>query len=118
MMGVSISSTGASIGLRMRGEAMRDLYAHRESQRLIDQTRENTDSENNHDKTVSTRQIVGYYSLESGSGSHRRPLSTQERCSQPEAVATRLEAVLVHVNACHVIVAVTVCDPTDRSAEI
>ena len=32
------------------GEAMRDLYAHRESQRLIDQTRENTDSENNHDK--------------------------------------------------------------------
>ena len=86
---------------------------HRESQRLTDQTRENTDSENIHDKTVSTRLLPGKW--------ERLPQAlhtTQERCSQPEAVATRLEAVPFHVNACHVIVEVRVCNPTDRSAEI
>ena len=41
----------------------------------------------------------------------------QERCSQPEAVAIRLEAVLVHVNACRVSVAGTVNDPHDRSSD-
>ena len=27
--------------------------------------------------------------------------TTQERCSEPEAVATRLKTVPVHVSACH-----------------
>ena len=72
------------------------------SQGWTDQTRENADGEIIHDKTVSTRQIAGTIPLPRKWERLPQALhTTQERCSQPEAVATRLEAVPVHVNACH-----------------
>ena len=84
-------------------------------QRLTDQTREITDSENIYDQTVSTNCRI----LLPGKW-ERLPQAVpmiQERCSQPEVVAICLEAVLVHVNACRVSVAGTVNDPHDRSSD-
>ena len=72
------------------------------SQGWTDQTRENADGEIIQDKTVSTRQIAGIILLPRKWERLPQALhTTQERCSQPEAVAIRLEAVPVHVNACH-----------------
>ena len=69
---------------------------------LTNQTRENADGEIIHDKTVSTRQIAGTILLPGKWERLPQALhAIQERCSQPEALTTRLEAVPAHVNACH-----------------
>ena len=61
--------------------------------RLTNQTREKAEGEIIHDKTVSTRQIAGTILLPGKWERLPQALHTiRERCGQPEAVTTRLEA--------------------------
>ena len=69
-----------------------ESYAHTEKPRIDKPNQENADGEIINDKTVSTRQIAGTFLLPEKLEQLPQALhTTQERCSQPEAVATRKE---------------------------